>query len=198
VRRFRHNADAEARRRERRHAAGDPQMANAVVADKLRSEHAAQITLGELAGLTDPDLQRALPPDLVSACVRSILSPAGGFFYGSPAYRGMIGAMLKDRPPRVAPPEVVARMIELQDQDRIIVDVLAPSWLLFKPSRIEIQEGGDPVLYLVMPHGWLDEEVRATLGGDPEHAVLIHVEGVGYPDLQGPWLCVMDLDMEDQ
>jgi hypothetical protein len=176
-------------------------MINRVVADKLRSGRADAITLGELAMLSDVDLQRALPAPLVRACVRSILTPRHGLFYNSSVYLGMIDAFLAGEPVRVVTPEIVARMIELSDAEQIMLDLWAPHWNFFKPSKLVTGPDGSPIVRMVVPYGWLSDEVR-TIFGEERNPVVISVEGYGggteeIEDLEGNWICLLDVEIEE-
>jgi hypothetical protein len=168
-----------------------------VVAHKIRSGTEHDITLGELAGMTDTELPGKIRSALVRGTIRSLLAPKKGMFYGDPAYHGMIDAFL-DGPPRVATPKIVRRMLDLSSREQIFLDVWAPMWNFFNARGIRVSDGV-PVLSMAEPRGWLAEQVAATIGGE-QHPVVIVVEDAGgrepIGDVAGYWVCFMEVELE--
>ena len=206
--RWHRNADEGSRRRQRA-ALSDPAMINRVVADKLRTGQAASITLGELASMTDAGLAGALPSELVRGATRAFLAPSHGLFYRSDFYLGMIDAFLENEPARIATVEAVVSMVDLDERGMIFMDIWAPFWGFFKPSAVVRRAGirQAPRLRMVEPYGWLATEVQEIFGeGAP---VVLTIDDAGnseatpaeqdaVQELQGRWVCFMDLELEEQ
>ena len=168
-------------------------MTNRVVADKLRAGAADQITLGELAHVSDLDLVRRIPEDLVRAGVRALFTRANGLIGPGPLRQGMVNSWITagNDQLKVADVELVREI--MSDPDAYL-DVWVPMWNFFKADDVLLTAEGESLLKVTEPEGWLRDQLWA-ITGDKNFPAVLRVENVRHEDLNGKYVLLLQIEL---